>query len=87
MKDMTLCNVCYGWGYIDTSEPYYEELDCIACKHTGFVSGAPPKDPYIETITLDREDWDRFMDAIENPKPPTKALVDAMKKYRKKYND
>jgi uncharacterized protein (DUF1778 family) len=27
-----------------------------------------------ETITLDQQGWDRFIDALEHPKQPTEAL-------------
>jgi hypothetical protein len=33
-------------------------------------------------MTLEPEDWKILMDAIENPKPPTPAMLDAVRRYK-----
>ncbi len=38
-----------------------------------------PKGP---DIILSNEDFDRLVDELNNPRPPTPALVNAMKRYR-----
>ena len=38
-----------------------------------------------QNIVLSEEAFDQMMKHIENPPPPTEALIKAMKKYRDKY--
>lgn len=79
MIGKVLCDSCHGYGDMTVLVPL-EEVVCPKCKGRGCFDELPE----IETITLNKEDWDRFVDAIENPKPPTQALIDAIKKYRNK---
>ena len=35
-----------------------------------------------EVVALSAEDWKQLVEAIENPKPPTPALIELMQGYR-----
>ena len=37
-----------------------------------------------ETLTLDSQDWERFLDALENPPAPNDRLREAFAQHRKR---
>lgn len=80
-EDQTLCfDDCKGmyWCMLDAGHDDQHEMNGLI-----WDTDNPPEIAAYEiptTITLKQEDYDRFMEALKNPPPPTQALIDLFKK-------